>query len=212
MKRIATILATALLCSLALPARSQTISTPPQLAQVAEIKSNATISLDAILGAVQRRQIAAIGERTERELGASFRKVDATDGPVAKIFSQQELLALAGALSSGRAPAIREDQMARLALFASTIVQKAGPTWLARSSQVDALLTGHQRDQINALRTSSFAKLPHFSFMGFDIFGALSDGSSPAGFLSDAGSFALLLSLPHVERFSSVPRRQTQIP
>lgn len=212
MKRIAAVLATALFCALALPGRAQTLPVPPQLAQVGEIKAQASTSLDAILSSVQHRRIIAIGQRTERELNASFGEVSAANGPVTKIFSQQDLLALADALSNGRAPAIREEQMARLAVFAGAIVQKAGPTWLARSSQVDALLSARQRDQINALRTATFAKLPHFSLMGFDVFSALSDGSSTGGFLSDAGSFALLLSLPTIGQFASAPRRQTQLP
>ncbi|MDP9110455.1 MAG: hypothetical protein M3M96_02315 [Candidatus Eremiobacteraeota bacterium] len=212
MKRIATVLIAVLCCALALPGRAQTLPVPPELAQIGEIKSQAATSLGGILSSVQRRRITAIGQRAEHELNASFGDVSAANGPIAKIFSRQDLLALAGALSSGQAPAIREEQMARLAVFAGSIVQKAGPTWLARSSQVDALLSAHQRDQINALRNATFAKLPHFSLMGFDVFGALSDGSSPGGFLSDAGSFALLLSLPDVERFASAPRRQTQLP
>lgn len=212
MKHIAPILATALFCALALPAGSQTLPVPPQLAQLAEIKMHASDSLNAILEPAQHRQITAIGQSTEHELDKSFGEVNATNGPIAKIFSKQDLLALADALRNGQAPAVREDQMTNLALFVGGIVQKAGPTWQARSSQVDALLSAHQRDQINALRSATFAKLPHFSLMGFDVFGSLSDGSSPGGFFSDAGSFALLLSLPNIERFASAPRRQTQLP
>ena len=213
MKRISTILVCCtLLCALAVPARSQTLPVPPQLAQLAGIKAQAAASLNVILAPAQHRQITAIGRHAERELNASFGQVNAVNGPIAKIFSKQDLLALAAALQSGQMPAMRPDQMSMLALFAGAIVQKAGPTWLTHSSQVNALLTPQQRDKINALRTATFAKLPHFSLMGFDVFGALSDGSSPGGFISDAGSFALLLSLPVIERFASAPRRQTEIP
>jgi len=41
------------------------------------------------------------------------------------------------------------------------------------------------------------SKMPHVAFMGLDLASMLGD-EGPMGFLSDPGSFALLLSLPSV--------------
>lgn len=213
MKRIVSLLFSAsLMLAASLPAQAQSLPVPPQLQQVATTKTQATTSLNAILRSGQRRQITAIGQRTERELDRSFGDVTAANGPITSIFTAQQLLALADALRSGQMPAVRDDQMAALAQYMGAIILRAGPTWQRRSSQVDALLTAHQRVEINALRASTFARLPHFAVMGFDVFGALSEGSPLGGFFADPGAFALLLSLPNLERFTGVPRRQTQIP
>ena len=158
----------------------------------------------------QRQQIAIIGRRTERELDRSFGDVNSADGPVMKIFTGQQLLSLAEALRGGQMPALDEAQMASLTRYVGDVVMRAGPTWQRGSSQVDAVLSVQQRTAINALRTATFAKLPHISFMGFDLFGALSEGAPLGGFFSDPGAFALLLSLPVFDRFAPVPLRQTQ--
>jgi len=213
MKRIVSFLTSASLMLVAsVPGQAQSLPVPPQLQQVATIKTQATASLHAILRSGQRRQITAIGQRTEQELDRSFGDVTAVNGPVTSIFTAQQLLALADALRGGQMPVVRDDQMAALAQYMGAILVKAGPTWQRGSSQVDALLTAHQRLEIDALRSSTFARLPHFSVMGFDVFAALSDGSPLGGFFADPGAFALLLSLPNIERFTGVPRRQSQIP
>lgn len=212
MKRIVSILLSAsFILSVSMSANAQSLPVPPQLQQLATIKTRATTSLNTILQPVQRQQIIAIGKRTEQELDRSLGTVNAANGPIAKVFTTQQLLALADALRSGQMPAVREDQMASLAYYMSDIVLKEGPTWQKGSSQVDALLTAHQRDEIGALRAATLRKLPHLSLMGFDVFGALTDGTPLGGFFSDAGSFALLLLLPNLKRVS-VLRRQSPIP
>ncbi|MDQ2663754.1 MAG: hypothetical protein M3Y18_06955 [Candidatus Eremiobacteraeota bacterium] len=199
----------------ALPAAATALPTlpvPAQLQQIVTVKTQATRSLQAVLSPVQRRQIAGIGRLTETELDRAFGDPGSPNGSVAKIFSAQRLADLAASLRTGQMPAATQEQMGALAQFMGNVLLQAAPTWQRHASQVDALLSPQQRIQIDRLRAATLVNLPHFSFMGFDVFGALGDGSPMGGFLTDPGSFALALSLPNLEKFIAVPREQARQP
>ncbi len=178
-------------------ARAQSIPIPPALSSIDTLQTDATRSLTMLLHPAQRERIAGIATATQTELDRSFTQANAA-GAVAKVFTPAQLTALAASLRTGQMPEISEDQMAGVAQFMSAVVMKAGPTWHRRSLQVNALLSPQQRVAIDGLRRTTLLKLPHYSFMGIDLASALGDGS-PMSFLNDAGSFALLLSLPRIE-------------
>lgn len=187
---------------------SPALPVPPQLQQVVALKAQATRSLNTVLSPEQRQQIAGIGRITEGELDRSIGDPQSPNGPLAKMFTAQQLADLAASLRSGQMPAVSQDQMAALARFMGNVVMQAAPLWQRHAAQIDSMLSPRQRAQINALRAATLLKLPHFSFMGFDVFEPLGDGSPMGGFLTDPGSFALALSLPNLEKFIAVPREQ----
>jgi len=194
-------------CSFA-PTLAQTLQAPPQLQQLVVLKTEATQSVNAILEPAQRTRVLGIARAAQSALNRSFGDVNASDGPLLSVFSLQQLTDLAAALREGREPNVSEEQMSRVARYMSDVALKAGPTWQAHASQVDALLTPQQRDRVNAVRSSAFSRLPKFSFMGFDFLGALASGSPLDEIVGNPGSFVLLLALPEVTDFTAVPRRQ----
>jgi hypothetical protein len=197
----------------ATPARRlAALPVPPPLQQIVTVKTRATQSLNAVLSEAQQRQIADIGKLTETELDRSFGNPASPDGPVARIFTARQLAGVAASLRTGQMPAVSQDQMAALAQFAGNVLMQAAPTWQRRSAQVDAILSPRQRLQIDRLRAATLLRLPRFSFLGFDVFSGLGDGSPMGGFLTDPGSFVLALSLPNLERFVAVPREQAAKP
>jgi|GEM_PF-7105496 len=189
-------------------ASAQTLQAPPQLQQLVVLKTEATQSVNAILQPAQRAHVDLIARAAESALNRSFGDVNASDGPLLSVFSLRQLTDFASALRDGRQPNVSEEQMSTIARYMSDIVLKAGPTWQMHAAQVDALLTPQQRDHVNAVRSSTFSRLPKFSFMGFDIFSALASGSPLEEVLGTPGSFVLLLSLPEIHAFTAVPRLQ----
>lgn len=192
-------------CVAAAPAGAQTA--PAQFDQLLTIKIQAAQSVDAVLNPGQRQSIRAIALDTERTLRDSFGSPAAG---VQGIFSPAQLEAIAAALRSGTMPTANEDQMAQIAQLMSGVVLKAAPAWQSHAAQVDALLSPAQRERIDALRAGTLRRLPHIAFMGMDLFGALGDGSQIGGFLTDPGSFALLLALPDTDALLNVAKRQTR--
>lgn len=208
MRRLLTFALIAAFCAFSLShAEAQTLQAPPQLQQVLVLKTQATQSVHAILQPGQRDRIDTIARLTQSDLNHSFGDVNAADGPLLSIFSVQQLTELAAALREGREPNLSDAQMSKVAQYMGDIIMKAGPTWQSHASQVDSLLTPAQRDRIGALRTSVLSRLPNFSFLGFNMFGQLS--TMPlVGLMADPGSFVLLLSLPGVQEWHGLPRRQ----
>lgn len=190
------------------PARAQTLQAPPQLKQLVVLKTEATQSVNAILQPAQRARVLGIARSAESALNRSFGDVNAADGPLLSVFSLQQLTDLASALRDGRDPNVSDEQMSSVARYMSDVVLKAGPTWQAHAAQVNALLTPQQRDRVNAVRASTFSRLPKFSFMGFDLFSALASGSPLDEIVGNPGSFVLLLALPEIAGYTVVPRRQ----
>ena len=195
-----------LACALtAAPAAAQTA--PAQFDQLLTIKTQAAESVDAVLSPLQKQRIHSIALDTERTLRDSFGQ-PATS--VQGIFTPAQLEAIAAALRSGTMPVANENQMGQIAQLMSGVVLKAAPAWQAHAQQVDALLTPAQRDRIGLLRAGTLQRLPHIAFMGMDLFGGLGDGSQIGGFLTDPGSFALLLALPDTDELLNVAKRQTR--
>ena len=190
----------------AAPAAAQTA--PAQFDQLLTIKTQAAKSVDAVLNPAQKQSIRSIALDTERTLRASFGQ-PATS--VQGIFTPAQLEAIAAALRSGTMPVTNEAQMAQIAQLMSGVVLKAAPAWQSHAQQVDALLTPAQRDRIGLVRSDTLRRLPHIAFMGMDIFGGLGDGSQIGGFLTDPGSFALLLALPDADALLNVAKRQTHL-
>lgn len=188
----------------AVPAAAQ--NAPAQFEQLIGVKARATQSVNAVLDPGQKLRIREIALDTERALRDSFGQ-PATG--VQGIFSPAQLAVIASALRSGTMPDVNGDQMSQVASLMSGIVMKAAPAWQAHAAQVDALLLPAQRTQIDGLRASTLRRLPHISFMGMDIFSALGDGSQFGGFMTDPGSFALLLALPDTDALLNVAKRQT---
>ena len=207
-KLLGVLLAASFLFCSVVPAGAQTLHAPPQLQQLLALKTQATQSVNAILEPAQRARIDEIAHAAQTALDRSFGDVNASDGPLLSVFSLQQLTDLASALHEGREPDVSETQMSALARYMSDVVLKAGPTWQAHAAQVNALLTPQQRDRVNALRDSTFSRLPKFSFMGFDFLGALASGSPLDDIFANPGSFVLLLALPDIHSFVAVPRRQ----
>lgn len=187
----------------AAPAAAQTA--PAQFDQVVAVKAQATQSLNALLNPGQKQSIRAIALDLEGALRNSFGQPAAG---VHGIFSAPQLAAIASALQSGSLPDVNGDQMSQVAQLMSGVIMKAAPAWQSHAAKVDALLLPSQRVQIDRLRAGTLRRLPHIAFMGMDLFSALGDGSQFGGFMTDPGSFALLLALPDTDALLNVAKRQ----
>ena len=208
----ACIVLSALAVFASVPALAQQVSVPAELQVLPSLKMQATRSLNEMLSGAQRTQISGIARATQSDLERSFAQVSAADGPVTKTFTPAQLLAVAAALRMGQMPNLSADQMASLSQFMSDIVMKAGPTWQSGAGQVNALLRPDQKTRINALRARTLSQLPAFAFLGMPMFAGVGDGSQLGGFATDPGSFALLLSIPDVDRFVQQAKRQSAQP